>query len=78
MNLNDLAGQLIGPLGGIFALGMLAGGTLSLRFLAPKMYDARLDALKDKVAALDEEIKPYREFKDSKARAALNAQGGSQ
>ena len=78
MDFNDIAGQLIGPLGGIFALGMLVGGALALRWLAPKIYDSRIDAMREKIDALDKEIAPYREFKESKARAALNAQGGGQ
>jgi hypothetical protein len=66
----DVISQLSGPLGGLFALGMVAGGLMMhiahLRIIGPyvtRAHQAEIQALKDRVATNEQHIRDLEKFR---------------
>ncbi len=63
--------HLLGPSGGLFALGLMIGAGASLRWAAPYLFMPQIRALQLRVSELEAEIAPYRKFKEEAAQAAM-------
>ena len=66
----DIIGQLSGPLGGLFGLGMIAGGMMMhfahMRVISPyvtRAHQAEIQALKDRVASMESHIRDLEKFR---------------
>lgn len=64
--------MLAGPLGGVFAFGVAAGGVLTHIFVSPQVYKPQISALSDRIAILEEEIRPFREFRDRTVQEVMH------
>lgn len=62
-----------GPMGGAFMFGIFIGGSAAMQFIAPRIYGARIKALEERIKHLEEEVGPYREWKDRMANKALDS-----
>lgn len=64
---------ILGPTGGVFALGFITGVFVAFRWLAPRLYSGKIQGMEMRIADLEKEIAPYREFKESMAMQAMQA-----
>lgn len=71
MEISVLFKHLFGPLGGTFGAGLMIGGVLSFKYIAPKLYSAKILALEEDIKRLNEELKPWKNFKNDTALAKL-------
>lgn len=64
---------ILGPTGGVFALGFLTGVFVTFKWVAPRLYSGKIQGMELRIEDLEREIAPYRDFKESIALDAMNA-----
>lgn len=72
MSWDALLGYLVGPHGGLFALGVIFGAAVHQVYLGPKIYGERITALEKRVEELQRELQPFREIQTRLMNAALD------
>ena len=65
--------EALGPTGGVVMISFMAGGYISLRWIAPKIYAPRIQSMDDRIEALEKEIAPYREWAASNLPRSVEA-----
>lgn len=75
LDFKEIIAHIIGPSGGLFAFGIGVGGIFTFKYIAPRLYDAKIMAMEEKIDALEAEIAPYRRFKEEQALAAMKSKG---
>ncbi len=61
-----------GENGGVFALGMMIGGTLAMRYIAPRVYGPKIIALEESLAAIELELETFRKWRNELVEKNLN------
>lgn len=63
----------VGPYGGISMLSFVAGGWAGVKWIAPKLYEPKMDAMQEQIDQLKVEVAPLRELTERLIPEALAA-----